>query len=292
MKFSRLLYILSAGAILLFTQSCSDGGGSAESVPRSGIVSMSITDAKPMLPANITSFRVKIDQVLVHKSGGGWKSLPLAMTPYEVDLLQFINGLTTELVPAVRLEYGKYTQVRMIISEAWITVDEGPRVATYQVEIPPGHLKTDQNFLFDVQSPAAVNIVVDFDLSMSLKENNSTTPPTYQCKPVLHLVDTFEAATIYGDISDTAFVSNGGSPAYVTVFVGDPIDNEIYTKIEVKQTTAGVDESFEIFWLVPEKTYCVAVDFDQSSAGAHYSECIRVSIGEEAPLKGDPPTPI
>jgi hypothetical protein len=230
---------------------------------------------------------VKFDQVLVHKSGGGWISSPLAENPYEVDLLQFINGNTTEFVPPVRLEYGKYTQVRVVVSEAWITVDEGVRVATYDVEIPSGNLKTDKNFIFDVQDPKGVDIVVDFDLSKSLKADNSTTPATYQCKPVLHLVKTLEAATIYGEISDASFTN--GPIAYVTVFLGDPTNEEVYTKIEVNQEVAGVDEKFNIFWLVPGAKYCVAIDFDQSSQGAYYSECITVGVGEEIPLNGDNP---
>ena len=101
---------------MLATLSCSDGGGSSSTTADSGIVSMSITDAKPMLPANITAFKVKFDEVLVHKSGGGWISLPLAESPHIIDLLQFIDGDTTEFVPPVRLDYGKYTQVRIVIS--------------------------------------------------------------------------------------------------------------------------------------------------------------------------------
>jgi hypothetical protein len=136
-----------------------------------------------------------------------------------------------------------------------------------------------------------VDIVVDFDLSMSLKEDNSTTPPTYQCKPVLHLVETLEAATIYGEISDASFLNND-TTAYVTVFVGDPSNEEVYTKIEVTQETSGENERFDIYWLapgyeiVPGVEYCVAIDFDQSTQGSHYSECITVGEGDVIPLKG------
>ena len=78
LKRFKLFCVLSICAIMLATLSCSDGGGSSGGTAGSGIVTMSITDAKPMLPDNITSFKIKFDEVLAHKSGGGWVSLPLA----------------------------------------------------------------------------------------------------------------------------------------------------------------------------------------------------------------------
>jgi hypothetical protein len=235
---------------------------------------MSITDAKPMLPANITAFKVKFDEVLVHKSGGGWISLPLAESPYIIDLLQFIDGYTTEFVPPVRLEYGKYTQVRIVISEAWITVSEGSDEIEYMVTIPSENLKTDKNFDFNVGNPTGVDedstgvdIIVDFDLSMSLKVDNNTSPFTYTCKPVLHLAETRKAATIVGQINDAAFGDD--DYAIVTVFVRDSAASpyEEYTKIMVTNTVSEDPEMFTIFWLVPNKEYLVEIDSEETSGG-------------------------
>jgi len=50
------------------------------------------------------------------------------------------------------------------------------------------------------------------------------------------LVKTFEAATIYGEISVASF--NIGPIAYVTVFIGDSTNKEVYTKIEFNQEVA------------------------------------------------------
>jgi hypothetical protein len=57
------------------------------------------------------------------------------------------------------------------------------------------------------------------------------------------IVKTFEAATIYGEISDASF--NNGPIAYVTVFIGDSTNKEVYTKIEFNQEVAGVDEKLK-----------------------------------------------
>ncbi|MGB5422874.1 MAG: DUF4382 domain-containing protein, partial [Desulfobacterales bacterium] len=238
MKRFKLFCGFSICVVMLATLSCSDGGGSSGTTAGTGIVSMSITDAKPMLPANITAFKVKFDEVLVHKSGGGWISLPMADSPHVVDLLQFIDGDTTEFVPPVRLEYGKYTQVRIVISEAWITVSEGNNEIEYEVTIPSENLKTDKNFVFDVEDPTGVDIIVDFDLSMSLKADNNTSPSTYSCKPVLHLAETRKAATIVGRINDADFGDE--DYATVTVFVRDSNNSsyEEYTKIMVTNTAS------------------------------------------------------
>lgn len=286
MKRFKLLCILSIIVVLSATFSCSDGGGSDSSV-NSGIVAMSVTDAKPMLPQNVTNFWARFEEVWVHKSGGVWISLPLAESPYEIDLLQFIEGNTTELVPPVRLESGKYTQVRIVISSAQIRIDDGTEVHDYDVVIPSGNLKTDKNFIFEVQNPAAVDIVVDFDLSMSLKEDNSTDPSTYQCKPVFHLVKTFEASTITGKIDDLSFV--GDADAIVTVSVYNP-ELEEYTKVRVPKDSTN-DVEFSIFWLAPDREYRTVIDFDESVDGDEYSQDTEVALesGQVFTLNGDNP---
>ena len=267
MKRFKLFCGFSICVVMLATLSCSDGGGSSGTTAGTGIVSMSITDAKPMLPANITAFKVKFDEVLVHKSGGGWISLPMAESPHVIDLLQFIDGDTTEFVPPVRLEYGKYTQVRIVISEAWITVSEGNNEIESVVTIPSENLKTDKNFVFDVEDPTGVDIIVDFDLSMSLKVDNNTSPSTYSCKPVLHLAETRKAATIVGRINDADFGDE--DYATVTVFVRDSNNSsyEEYTKIMVTNTASENPETFTIFWLVPNKEYLVEIDSEGTSGG-------------------------
>jgi hypothetical protein len=286
MKLFKLLCVLSIIFVLTATFSCSGGGGSDSSVD-SGIVAMSVTDARPMLPENVINFWVRFEEIWVHKSGGGWISLLLAESPYEIDLLQFIEGNTTELVPPVRLEYGKYTPVRIVISSAQIRIDEGAEVHDYDVVIPSGNLKTDKNFIFDVLNPSAVDIVIDFDLSMSLKEDNSTDPSTYQCKPVFHLVKTFEASTITGHIDDLSFVSD--ADAIVTVSVYNP-ELEEYTKVRVPKDSTN-DVEFSIFWLAPDSKYRTVIDFDESIDGDEYSEDTPSALesGQVFTLNGDNP---
>lgn len=236
-----------------------DGGGST-----TGTMSMSITDAKPVLPANVTNCFVKIDEVMVHKSGGGWETLPLVQTPYTIDLLQFSDGTSTELVPPVAVGAGKYTQIRLSVVSAKLRFNNNPNDEA-DLTIPSGNLKTDKNFDFDVTGTAAVDITIDFDLSKSIVVEGPAGSPSYKLKPVLHIVETTEAATIEGTVANTSFGDPGvpPDPPYVVITVFDSTGQE-YTKVQVdKDTSVGATQTaYSIFWLVPDQDYTVEIDYD------------------------------
>jgi len=274
MKFHRLLIFLTIASSFLMITACGGGGSIG-----SGEVAIHITDAKPLLPAGAgqaTNRWITFSDVSVHKSGGGWISLPLTGDPpHIIDLLQFINGNTTEIVPPVLLEYGKYTQVRLAIESATIRLDSDPDTDS-PVVIPPEHLKTDKNFIFDVDKPAAVGIVIDLDLSQSLVVTDPFGTPSYKLNPVLHIVRTSEAATINGEIDQGSFIV--GQNAEVTVLIPNSDVQggyKEYTKIEVSES--GTDPTkFSIYWLVPDQDYRVEIEFDPDFGnGIEFSEDVN-----------------
>ncbi len=275
MKLHRLLIFLTIVSLCLMITACRGHGGSSIGY---GEVIVHMTDAKPLLPEGAdqaTNLTVTFTEILVHKSGGGWISLPLVgEPPHTVDLLQFINGNTTEIVPPVLLEFGKYTQIRIILSEARISFDNGQNWD--QVVIPPEHLKTDKNFTIDVNEPEAVDIIIDFDLSQSLVVTDLFGTPSYKLNPVLHIVDALETATINGEIDHGSFIV--GHNAKVTVYVpnsGFPGVYEEYTRIEVSESGTDPTE-FSIYWLDPHQVYIVEIDFDPDlDNGLEFSEDIN-----------------
>ncbi len=246
---------------LLIIISCN---GSGDSDVFSGTVSMSITDAKPLLPEGTTNLWITFEEVLAHKPGGGWITLPMVESPYTIDLLQFYDGNTTEFVPPTALDYGRYTQIRITVSSAMIRFDNGGATSDYTVVIPSENLKTDKNFTFDVQEAGAVDITIDFDLSKSIVVNDSSGTPSYKLKPVLHIVQTSEAATIHGYIANTSFV--GSQSAVLTVITS--IDDEEYTKVEISQSATEDPTEFNIYWLAPNQGYGVEIDFDHDAGTA------------------------
>jgi hypothetical protein len=258
MKFLKLSILLVAAFSLLIIISCNGSGGSDAS---SGTVSMSITDAKPLLPEGVTNLWITFEEILAHKPGGGWITLPMVESPYTIDLLQFYDGNTTEFVPPTALDYGRYTQIRIAVIRAMIRFDNGRTTGDYTVVIPSENLKTDKNFTFDVQAGGTVDITIDFDLSKSIVVTDSSGTPSYKLKPVLHIVQTSEAATIHGSIANASFVDSQN--AIVTVI--SSIDDEEYTKVEVSQSDTEDPTEFNIYWLVPDQGYRVEIDFDPES---------------------------
>jgi len=259
MGFFKQFVVVFSTLWLAMTFGCGGGGGGSDSgTSGTGTISMSVTDAKPMLPVGVTNCFVTIDEVLVHKSGGGWESLPMVQTPYTIDLLQFIDGVTTEFVPPVAIESGSYTQIRLSVLSAKLRFDNDPNDEV-ELTIPSENLKTDKNFDFEVAESAAVDITVDFDLSKSIVVTGTPGSPSYQLKPVLHIVETAEAATIEGFIANSAFPAGG----YVTISVLDGTGQE-YTAVQVDMdnTPGATETSYAIFWLVPDQTYTVQINYN------------------------------
>jgi len=241
--------------LILFTLLIAACGGGSDGNDGTGSISMSVTDAKPLLPDNVTNVFIEFSEVWVHKSGGKWQQLALAQSPYIIDLLQFQEGLTTELVPPAILEAGKYTQVRIVVSSATIKFENGTE---QPLEIPSDNLKTDKNFTISLDDGSAVDIVIHFDLSKSIVATGSG---TYQLKPVVHLFDDpLKAASIHGEIDNAS--PGGFENATVTVFdTSDP--PEIYTQVQVSKLDTEGSTFFTIFWLVPNQSYTLEIDFNQ-----------------------------
>ena len=278
----RVMSVVLSTALLMLLVGCG-GGSDGSSDGGSGTVSVNATDAKPALPvdgATVTNVFVTIDEVSAHKAGGGWVKLTLPESPpYTIDLYQFINGETTQLVPPMSLESGKYTQIRLGVTGGKIVFDtDGDQIGDSEepLEVPSDNLKTDKNFDFEVQGGGAVDLTVDFDLSQSIVVEGTG---TYKLKPVLHVVQTEEAATIEGTIKNTTFgppPQQGNPPKVVEVTViwdknGDgiadayPVD-EVYTNVYLTQETSGQQQKFSVFWLVPNQNYIVQVKADTNDS--------------------------
>lgn len=266
MNYFKLSIALLSVFLLMMIVSC--GGSSNTS---SGTVSMSITDAKPVLPEGTTNVWVTFDEVSVHKAGGGWTSLPMIETPYTIDLLQYYDGNTTDFIPPVLLEKGKYTQLRFSVTEATIGFDRGGTIEELPLTNPSETLKTDKNFTIDIEGGEAVDVTVDFDLSKSIVVTGTPQDPDYKLKPVLHIVQTAGASKIHGSIADAAFVDSQN--AIVTLYEQDT--QEEYTQLEVSKSESEEPTGFTIYWLLPGQSYRVEIDLDpESENGPEFEETI------------------
>jgi hypothetical protein len=271
MKILKLFSFIIMAPLLFIA--CSGGGGDTSDT---GSVAMSITDAKPLLPENVERFIVEFSGVRVHKPGEGWIELPLLEHPYTIDLLQFQNGLTTEFIPPVELDSGKYTQVRFEVASAKMILEDSTEIP---VEIPSEFLRTDKNITLDVTTGTLIDIVVHFDLGMSLVVSGTESEPVYKMKPVLHLFDEpLKAGIIDGSICNSLLDDSG---AIISVYA----NGELYTQVDVPKNKS-IDETpdpeatqFMIFWLVPNQEYAVNIDFNMSDNEANGTD-YTVSVVE------------
>jgi hypothetical protein len=216
--------------------------------------------------------------------------------PYKIDLLQFTDGVTTEFVPPVPLETGKYTQIRLSVKDAWLRFDNKPNDEVV-ITVPSENLKTDKNFEFEVPEaknngdgnppdPAAVDITIDFDLSKSLVLEGSE----YKLKPVLHIVETYNAATIEGNIAYANFgdpkLPDDPNTPYVVITVFDSTGQK-YTKVQVVRKgsdTNKIPTDYSIYWLVPDQDYTVFIDYDPvTNPGAVPTDFQKVPAEDLAP---------
>ena len=248
----------------------------------SGTLTIEVADAKPSLPVDVKSVYVTFDKVSVHKAGGGWESLPFAVS--EIDLYRFSEGDSTHLVPPVELDPGKYTQIRFVLAE---TGEEPGNYKNYIVTtedeeipltVPSGFLRTDKNFDFELEGGGAVDLTVHFDLSQSIVDQGGG---EYHLKPVLHLQETQAAAKIQGSIAAASF---GESTESVVTVESDDAE---YTRVVVKKPESMDPVPFTIFWLVPNQSYDVEVAVE---GFLPYEEAVGdLGPGETFTLNGDEP---
>lgn len=251
-------YAIFWATVLMLLFGCGGSGGSGGG---SGTLSMNITDAKPVIPGDPVELWITFEDVLVHKPGGGWISLPLPETPLTINLLAFQDGDTTELVTPVEIDSGKYTQVRFVLSSAQIVTSAAAQeiLDTMDLDVPSGTLRTDKNFTFQVDDGAAVDLTVDFDLSQSIVATGSS---EFKLKPVLHLNETQVAATICGSINAGSF---GVSEKAIITVIEDS-NGETYTEVTVTRDSDTDPTEFCIFWLVPEQDYTIEIDTDEDGS--------------------------
>jgi hypothetical protein len=276
---TSLSFVIFSGIIILLFFGCGGGGDSGAG---SGTLSMDITDAMSMLPDGTTEVNVTIEAVFVHKKGGGWVECDLIEQPFTVNLLDWQSGNTTVLVPDCQLEPGDYTQVRFLINDANLVIDQNGETV-YCVKVPSDSLKTDKNFNFEVVNGGFVALTADFDPGQSIVDAGEPGGCSYLIKPVIHLLHTHKAATICGSIDEDTFVDNSAQEGVVTVRTID--DGEIYTQLKVVNINEPTTD-FCIFWVDPDRDFNVVVEVDD---GSGLTEVFYEIVDDFFPSAGEQP---
>jgi hypothetical protein len=127
------------------------------------------------LPAAVEKILVTISTIEVHKTGGDFIAVFSGERKY--DLLELQKN--PELIFDTRLEEGKYTQIRMQVSEGRIQVSG----VLYPLTIPSSEVKINCNFT--VSSGGTTRILLDFDAEKSLHVAGNSKSKQYIMRPVI-----------------------------------------------------------------------------------------------------------
>jgi hypothetical protein len=268
----RALNVLIILLSLSLLGACGGGGGSGAGT---GTVSMDIADAKPFIDGlQPDELWVSFDAVLVHTSGGGWVSLDLPETPFEINLLAFYDGLKTELATPTQIPAGRVTQIRFVINRAYMVfygdIPDSDEALEIDLDVPSGTLKTDKQINWTLENGGEMSLTVHFDLSQSIVLSGST----YKLKPVLHLFNNNpeEAAKICGSVTADSFV-DGDFPEVVASVIRNGEEN--FTVVTVARKSESDPTEFCVYWLVPlqeDESYTVLID---NGIGIPYEEKVE-----------------
>jgi len=142
-----------------------------------GTIQVIVTDPPP--PQAIDSLIVQVAKIEAHLAAGpDSRWVTIVDEPKSLDLMELVGGMETNL-GSQEVDAGTYTQVRMNITEAIVTVDG----IEHDVFIPSGMLKFVRPF--KVQGDEATVIILDFDGKRSI---HVTGAGEYRLKPVVSLL--------------------------------------------------------------------------------------------------------
>jgi hypothetical protein len=231
MKHGRLVLPLLAA---LAMGACGDGGTGGNGEAR---VSIRLTDA----PGDLKEAWVRIDRIYLKggpadSTGGGSEDLLTTRTDW-VDLLTLSGGRTAELVNGAVVPAGRYSELRMVVCEAYVVEKDGDVYATNDAVLPAGvtadgtlqipsgcssglkiKFKTDEPV--ELASESTI-LTVDFDVSQSFGHQAGNSG-RWIMHPVIHATAVGFAGGIGGTVSvaqGVALPTCGGSAVAVTAFV-------------------------------------------------------------------------
>lgn len=264
--------------------------GGSDSSPRTGQVSVQVTDA----PVDAA------ESVVVRFTGISFKPADEApvevvfLTPKDIDLLALAGGDAAPLVSNLSVPAGAYEWMRLHVDAEFDAVyDSYIRIdgSQHELRVPSGSesgLKLNGGFV--VPQGGVASYTLDFDLRKSVVE--PVGQPGYFLKPVIRMVNTAQVGMLTG-VVDTALVASactGGETGAVYLYPGvdvvpDDVDGASPDPLASGALTLQGDGTYRytIAFLSPGSytaawTCDAAQDVPESSEDLVFTPGVNVSI--------------
>jgi len=179
---------LVSALALLAIPACNTGG--LQSTTQSGRLNVYLTDA-PL--GDVASATVTISKVyLIGGSDESGSRFTITDTPQDYDLLTLQDGVTA-LLGSASIPAGDYTQLRLVVDQATITLAAGVTFSdgssSKTLKVPSGGqsgIKIQLAGPLHIE-PGETNLIVDFDVSQNFVFTGEPSHPNgVLFKPVLH----------------------------------------------------------------------------------------------------------
>jgi len=249
MKKHFLLRLLIFGLFALLTISCSSDVTSPE---QNGTLKLNLTDA----PSGYDAVNITFSEISAHIDSD-WISV--VGEPITVNLLDYNNG-ETFLLGSESLPSGKYTQIRLFITEASVTVDG----ELHSMTVPSDKLKIGPQFT--IEDGITYELVIDFDASRSVVVSGPKDDPKYKLKPHIRAVPMAVTGSISGN---------------VTNHENNPIAYAIQGEDTLTSSIVRDDGTFTLGFLL-DGSY--RVDVEDDSLQTYSASNVTVNIGENTDL--------
>jgi hypothetical protein len=161
-----------------------DGNTSIEQNPQhdynaSGeyVVNLTVTDNTNATAWDITVAKIGVDED--NNSTAGW--FPIVNESQTFDLIALLN--VTDLLGTASLSVGKYTQIRLTIDSAVITINNSGEIEEHNLTIPSGSVKLIK--VFWVYENETTTLTLDFDIYESVHKTGNN---KYVMKPTIKVI--------------------------------------------------------------------------------------------------------
>jgi hypothetical protein len=291
----NILFQIIAFSIIFLT-ACSGGGDGG--APSTGTVSVALTDATT---TDFKAIYITIEEVAVHKDGGGWKVISTPSKTY--NLLELVNGVREELGLAT-LATGHYTQMRLVLKnkpdDSLNVLSQKHLYGNYfidtndnivELKVPSGY-QTGIKIVkgFDINANETTELVLDFDATRSIVMAGSS--GTWLLKPTIKVMETKDYCIISGKAGEEGVLISA------QIYNGSSSTEE--GKVQIEAATVS-DENGNYKLFVAPGTYTLVgykdgrTTFVKSTkvvtaAGSTYTENFTLSSSLMGTLAGGPIT--